>query len=104
MKTKTKTERDFLQFKISINRESSDFLHIETVNQNGKWIFPIQVFNKRRKFWLFTYWNGKPKQKENYCNSSFKQTEKVQNFNKLNVKIESENQNRKIVFQIQDQN
>jgi len=69
LKRKTKTEKEFIQFKISTNRESSDFLqiepenqngessdflHIETENQNRKKIYPIQDFNKPRNFRLFT--------------------------------------------------
>ena len=49
LKRKTKTESELFQFKISTNRESSDFLQIETENQNGKKIIPIQVLNKQNK-------------------------------------------------------
>ena len=52
--------------------------------------FSIQVLNKQRKFRLFTNWNGKPKQKINFSNSSFQQAEKVPTFNKLNRKTKTE--------------
>ena len=64
---KLKTEREFFQFKFWTNRESSDFLHIETENQNRKWFFQFKFWTNRESSDFLQierdYWNGKPKKK-----------------------------------------
>jgi hypothetical protein len=45
---KNKTEREFLQFKISTNRESYDFLQIETENQTEREFLKFKFLTNRK--------------------------------------------------------
>jgi len=104
LKRKTKTESEFIQFKFLTNRESSDFLQIETENQNRKWVFPIQVFNKHRKFRLLLIETENQNRKWIYPIQVFNKQRKFRLFTNWTWLLKRKAKIEKTVFQFLDFN